>query len=295
MSGADLLEDTFSGHGTTAGYDAGCRSLGGCPGKDGPWAQTCTTAKSRSRMEFGYSKAVGNGREVEFLQREADARAETAKPKSKVEAAKRSQHKEHRVPVPTARPKPPAPTPVPEELQQWPDEVAPHPAGAEPPAGSLAKSQGAFASHPKQRDHALATASEEYPMGLTLTGEPRRRCAPGTVLIEGVLRRSDDATDELTAVPPAPEVIAEEPEPTAPTPAPAADEQVVLAVEEPVVEEEPRPRGKRVLDEAVRTLAESLELQRALAEIGERALRTIRIEINHLRRETAARESNEEQ
>lgn len=189
MSGADLLEDAFSGHGTTAGYDAGCRSLGGCPGKDGPWAQTCTTAKSRSRMEFGYSKAVGNGREVEFLQREADARAEAAKPKPKVTAAKRAQHKEH----------------------------------------------------PVQ----------------------------------------------------APEVIADGPEPTAHTPAPA-DERVVLADEEPAVAEEPRPRGKRVLDDAVRTLAESLELQRALAEIGERALRTVRIEINHLRNEAAAQKSSGE-
>ena len=192
MNGADLLEDSFSGHGTTAGHDAGCRSLGGCPGKDGPWAQTCMTAKSRSRMEFGYSKAVGNGREVEFLQREAEARTEAAKPKPKVAAAKRAQQKEHRVP--------------------------------------------------------------------------------------------------------APEVIAEEPEPTAPTPAAAqTEEPVVLTDEEPAVAEEPRPRGKRVLDDAVRTLAESLELQRALAEIGERALRTIRIEINHLRREAAAHESNEEQ
>lgn len=193
MSGADLLKDSFSGHGTTAGYDAGCRSLGGCTGKDGPWAQTCTTAKSRSRMEFGYSKAVGNGREVEFLQREAEARTEAAKPKPKpkVAAAKRAQQKEHRVP--------------------------------------------------------------------------------------------------------APEVIAEEPEPTAPTPAAAqTDEPVVLTDKEPAVAEEPRPRGKHVLDDAVRTLAESLELQRALSEIGERALRTIRIEINHLRRETAAREANEE-
>ncbi len=67
------------------------------------------------------------------------------------------------------------------------------------------------------------------------------------------------------------------------------------AVEEPGEVDGPRPRGKRVLDDAVRTLAESLELQRALADIGERALRTIRIEINHLRRETAAHENNEEQ
>jgi hypothetical protein len=147
-------------------------------------------------MKFGCSKAVGNGREVEFLQREAAARAEAAKPTTKAAAAKRAQRKEHRVPV-----------------------------------------------------------------------------------------------AEVIA-----EVIAEEPEPTAPAPATAQpDEQVVLAVEQPVVEEEPRPRGKRVLDDAVRTLAESLELQRALAENGERALRTIRIEINHLRREAAARESNEEQ
>jgi hypothetical protein len=289
VSGADLLEDSFSGHGTTAGYDAGCRSLGGCPGKDGPWAQTCMTAKSRSRMEFGYSKAVAKDREVEFLQAEADARTEAVKPTAKVAAAKRSQRKEHRVPVPTARPKPPAPTPVAEELQQWPDEAAPQPACAEPPAGSLAKSQGAFASHPKQRDLALATASKEHPMGLTLTGEPRRRCAPGTVLVEGVLRRSDDEANVLTPGRPVPEGIADGPEPTAPTSAPAADEQVVPAVEEP------RPRGKRVLDDAVRTLTESLELQRALAGIGERALRTIRIEINHQRREIAAHENNEEE
>ncbi|PZE23883.1 hypothetical protein DEI86_13650 [Curtobacterium sp. MCBD17_028] len=80
---------------------------------------------------------------------------------------------------------------------------------------------------------------------------------------------------------------------------PADAQPVMPAVEvveaPPVAEdEEPRPRGKQVLDDAVRTLAEALELQRAIAQIGERALRTIRIEINHLRREVAAHESKQE-
>lgn len=290
MNGADLLEDGVP-HGTTAGYDAGCRSLGGCPGKDGEWAQTCMTAKSRSRMEFGYSKAVAKGREVELLQREADERRTPPPVPAKVARAKTSQQKQHGVPRPVARPRPSAPTPVAADLEQWPEETAPQPEGTR--STSVAKSQGAFASHPKQRDHALATASAEYPMGLTLAGEPRRRCAPGTVLVDGVLRRGDDAANLLTSALPVPEVIAEEPEPTAPIPAPATAESAGGVDEALVDEEEPRPRGKRVLDDAVRTLAESLELQRALAEIGERALRTIRIEINHLRREIAANEEGQ--
>lgn len=93
--------------------------------------------------------------------------------------------------------------------------------------------------------------------------------------------------------PPAPTPVAEEvPAPVPVEPAPAVVHEP--AVVEPELVEEPRPRGKQVLDDAVRTLAESLELQRAIAEIGERALRTIRIEINHMRREAAALENQQE-
>lgn len=118
-------------------------------------------------------------------------------------------------------------------------------------------------------------------MGLTLGGEPRRRCAPGTVLVGGVLRRSDEVTEaelEAAATPPA-------------EPAPEPDD---VADEVPVVEEEPRPHGKCVLDDALRTITEAAELQRALAVITERALRTARVEINHMRREAAALENQQE-
>jgi hypothetical protein len=59
------------------------------------------------------------------------------------------------------------------------------------------------------------------------------------------------------------------------------------------VAEEPKPRGKRVLDDALRTITEAAELQQALAVITERALRAARIEINHMRREAAALENQE--
>jgi hypothetical protein len=93
--------------------------------------------------------------------------------------------------------------------------------------------------------------------------------------------------------PPAPTPVVEEvPAPGPVEPAPSVAHEPSVVEPEPV--ELPRPRGKQVLDDAVRTLAESLELQRAIAEIGERALRTIRIEINHMRREAAALENQQE-
>ncbi len=39
MSAEDLLKEGVE-HGTTIGYAAGCRSLGGCLGKDGPYEQS---------------------------------------------------------------------------------------------------------------------------------------------------------------------------------------------------------------------------------------------------------------
>ncbi|MBF4603727.1 hypothetical protein [Curtobacterium sp. VKM Ac-2884] len=246
MSGADLLEDSFSGHGTTAGYDAGCRSLGGCPGKDGPWAQTCMTAKSRSRMEFGYSKAVAKDREVEFLQAEADARTESVKPTQKVAAAKRAQRKAHRVPAPEViaeEPEPSAPASVPD------------------------------VNHGTTHGYARGCRDAETCPG----GDDGRSCvqAQQDYQREYRARKRAELQEQRGEV----SVVAD---------------VASAVVPEPVVEsvEEPRPRGKRVLDDAMRTLAESLELQRALAEIGERALRSIRIEINHLRREVAAREES---
>lgn len=317
MSALDLLDGSIV-HGTAAGYDAGCHTAGGCPGSSEEFGQTCTEAKTRSRSEFRYGKAVANGREVEYLRAERHPAAQVFRapavdpdiavavdqmqPTSvgeRVAIERTLQDRRDRVevepvvedapaPKPVARRKPVAPTPVAPDLDQWPEPSAPQ------PAGSLAKSRGAFAAHPKQRDHALATATREHPMGLTLTGEPRRRCAPGTVLIEGVLRRSDDAANVLTSAPPAPEAIAES-DPIAPTPDQAeADEPDAVAAEESVEAEEPRPRGKRVLDDALRTLAEAAELQRAIAGIAERALRTARIEINQMRREAAAHENQQE-
>jgi hypothetical protein len=278
MSGHDLYADDFPPHGTTTGYAAGCHSSGACPGKL-ERGQTCVQAHHRYASDWGYRKAVDAGAELSVLELAT----------ADVPVSPRT--------VPVARPKPPAPTPVPEELQQWPDDEPALLTEREIASSScLAKSQGAFASHPKQRDHALATASEEHPMGLTLTGEPRRRCAPGTILVHGVLQAARPWPGDESEVAAAEQMlyvedvtpVAPEPEPE-PVPEPVEDEPA--ADHEPAFDdEEPRPRGKRVLDDAVRTLAESLELQRALAVIGERALRTIRIEINHLRREVAAHE-----
>lgn len=277
MSGADVLG--VEGHGTTQGYAAGCRSLGGCPGKDGPYGQSCMDARRRQMGEWPYTRAVANGREVELLVREVEERTAPPPSSPKVAQAKRAQRKQQGVPLPVARPMPAAPNPVAPDLQQWPEESAPQ------PAGSLAKSQGALASHPKQRDHALATASEEHPMGLTLAGEPRKRCAPGTILVHGVLQ----ATKEWQ--------LADVEEPV-PSEQPAAepfvevnpDQSDIVTPEEPV--EEPRPRGTRVLDDALRTIAESVEMQRAVAAVTERALRTARAEIRALRAESAAREAS---
>lgn len=292
MSGADLFVDGFP-HGTTRGYELGCRGSA-CPAKV-EFGQSCREANIRVASDWGYRKLVQWGASVEE-QRLPEGGMPTApvekpkKPRQGIAAvyAPLGQHKPKADrPKPVPRPMPAPPKPVASELEQWPEESAPQ------PAGLLAKSQGAFASHPKQRDHALATASERFPMGLTLGGEPRRRCAPGTVLVDGVLRRSDEAPT-TAAEAPVPEVVAEEPESTAPTSAPEIAEQPADVHEVSDVEEEPWPRGKRVLDDALRTITEAAELQRALAVITERALRTARVEINHMRREAAALENQQE-
>lgn len=287
MSSADLFEDGFP-HGTARGYELGCRGSA-CPAKV-EFGQSCREANIRVASDWGYRKRVQAGAPVEEQRLPEVAAAPVVKvprPARPVEHRLQeaaSARRDHDVPRPTARPKPAPPTPIAPELQQWREETAPQQEGAR--SSSMAKSRGAFASRSKQRDHALATASEEHPMGLTLNGEPRRRCAPGTVLVAGVLRRAEEVTEaEIAAASAATAIRADAPEAvTEPEPEAAVH----------VEDEEPRPRGKRVLDDAVRTLAESLELQRALAGIGERALRTIRIEINHMRREVAALENQHE-
>lgn len=283
MSSADLFEDGFP-HGTARGYELGCRGSA-CPAKV-EFGQSCREANIRVASDWGYRKLVQGGASLEEQRLPELPTApvvRTAVPVKPIEHVLHERVNARRdldAPKPMPRPKPVPPAPVAPELQQWPEESAPQ------PAGSLAKSQGAFASHPKQRDHALATASTEHPMGLTLNGEPRRRCAPGTVLVGGVLRRADEVPSAVAPQVPAPEVIAEEPEPSAPTPEPeGADE---------TDNDEPRAHGKRVLDDALRTVTEAAELQRALAVITERALRTARIEINHMRREAAALKNQQE-
>lgn len=249
MSGADLLEDGVP-HGTTAGYDAGCRSLGGCPGKDGRWAQTCTAAKSRSRMEFGYSKAVAKGREVELLEREVEARLKPTAVPAEVARAKASQRKQQGVPA----------QPVVEAA-----EVAANAAFRHGTTWGYARGCKDSATCPRGADGRSCTeAQNEYQR-------------------EYRARKKAELREQRA------EVAADVPEPIVEVDPDQTD--VVSPIERP---EEPRPRGKRVLDDALRTLTESLELQRALAEIGERALRTIRIEINHLRRESAAQQNQQE-
>lgn len=271
MSGTDVLG--VEGHGTTQGYAAGCRSLGGCPGKDGPYGQSCMDARRRQMGEWPYARAVANGREVELLAREVEERTSPRSSSPKVAQAKRAQQKQQGVPLPVAEPEPLAPVQVASE------EPAPQ------PSGSLAKSQGAFASHPKQRDHALATATEEHPMGLTLAGEPRKRCAPGTILVHGVLQAAKEWSLGDVAEP----VVPEQPAAESADEVDTGQSDVVMS-EEPV--EEPRPRGTRVLDDALRTIAESVEMQRAVAAVTERALRTARAELRALRTEIAARETS---
>lgn len=270
MSGADVL-GVIEGHGTTQGYAAGCRSLGGCPGKDGPYGQSCMDARRRQMGEWPYARAVANGREVELLVREVEERTAPPSSSPKVARAKRAQRKQQGVPLPVAEPEPLAPVQVASE------EPAPQ------VSGSLAKSQGALASHPKQRDHALATATEEHPMGLTLAGEPRKRCAPGTMLVGGVLRRSENVTEaeiEAAAATAAGEPLVEvDPD----------QSDVVTSVGSV---EEPRPRGTRMLDAALQTIAESVEMQRAVAAVTERALRTARAELRALRAEAARQEES---
>lgn len=276
MSGADLYVDGFP-HGTAQGYQQGCRGSA-CPAKV-EFGQSCREASIRLASDWGYRKLVQRGASVEE-QRLPEGGVQQVpaqkpkKPRQGIAAvyAPLGQHglKADR-PKPVPRPMPAPPTPVASDLQQWPDDEAPQ------PAGSLAKSRGTLASHPKQRDHALATASEQHPMGLTLGGEPRKRCAPGTVLVHGVLQATSEWRME------------------SPEPIPVSEQEPVFepkSVEVPG--EEPRPRGKRVLDDALRTLAEAAEMQRAIAEITERALRTARIEINHMRREAAALETQQE-
>lgn len=269
MNGADLLEDTVA-HGTTAGYEAGCRSTGGCPGADGPWAQTCSAAKTRSRSDWSYGKAVAKDREVEFLEREAAARTEAAKPSAKVVAAKRAQEKQQGVPVPTARPKPPAPTQVPDvdELLEVSAKVA------------------------KPIEHGTVRG---YQRGCRDDcpgdegGYTCRNANRDAQRERAQARREQLAEKRAETAAAAPEPVVVEPEPVVvPEPVPVEPEAAEAVVEEP------RPRGKRVLDDALRTLAEAAEMQRAIAEVMERALRTARIEINHMRRELAALESQQE-
>ncbi len=265
MNGADLLEDTVA-HGTTAGYEAGCRSTGGCPGADGPWAQTCSAAKTRSRSDWQYGKAVGNGREVEFLQREADARVRAAVAKVEGKAATRMARAGTSTPVPTARPKPAAPTPVPDvdELLELPAKVA------------------------KPIEHGTVRG---YQRGCRddCPGDERgytcRNANRDAQRERAQARREQLAEKRAETAPAGPEPVVVEPEPV------VVPEQVPVAPEsEDEVAEEPRPHGKRVLNDALLTLAEAAEMQRAIAEVMERALRTARIEINHMRREAAALE-----
>lgn len=257
MSGHDLYADDFPPHGTTSGYAAGCHSGGACPGKL-ERGQTCVQAQQRYASDWGYRKAVDARQELAFLDGETVA-IEPPKPRAVA-------------PKPVPRPRPPAPAPV-VDVEEASEVVG--------PSISVAKSQGAFASHPKQRDHALATASEEYPMGLTLAGEPRRRCAPGTVLVGGVLRRSDEVTEAELEAAAVPVEAAPEPEP---------EPEVVVAEPTRAAEEQPRPRGRRLLQESLLTLTESIEMQRGVLVVMERALRTTRQEVIQLRKELEEQE-----
>ena len=125
-------------------------------------------------------------------------------------------------------------------------------------------------------------------MGPTLGGEPRRRCTPDTVLAHGALQateawprgnREAEPTEKPTEFEEQPAVI--EPEPV-----------------EVLAKEEPRPRGKRGLDDALRTLAEAAEMQRAIAEISERrsGLRVLRSTtcVARPRRSRTSRRSDEQ-
>ncbi|PZE89965.1 hypothetical protein DEI95_13165 [Curtobacterium sp. MCBD17_008] len=84
--------------------------------------------------------------------------------------------------------------------------------------------------------------------------------------------------------PTAPVEVVEEPMVEAVEPAP--EEQQVPEV----VAELPRPRGHRVLQESLLTLTESIEMQRGVLVVMERALRATRQEVIQLRKELEEQE-----
>lgn len=191
MSGADLLVDGFP-HGTVAGYRQGCKSSGLCPGGYG---QTCTQANVRASADWQYGKALAKDREVEFLEREwsaANAAGDDARPaaevSAKVERAKRLQQRQQGVPLSSPLVVQAEPVPAPE--------VAASGFSRERRANM---SKGAFAAQQRQREHALATASAEHPLGLSLNGQPRKRLAAGTVLFQGRLMLREDAAAAIAA------------------------------------------------------------------------------------------------
>lgn len=204
-------------HGTTEGYRRGCHGSGACPGGYG---QTCAAARTRANADWRYSKAVGNDREVEFLEREHAAATPPAKT-AKVTAAAKQQRKQARVPEANPHEGQPAKAyenPTAEERAREREErrhiergthpdgrpfhapepplpltptIAPapaatgfevHPRRASAQTASKRKSDGQFAAHVKQRAHALATSTPEHPLGLSLNGTPRKRAAAGTAI-----------------------------------------------------------------------------------------------------------------
>lgn len=188
MSGADLLEDSVP-HGTTAGYAAGCRSLGACPGKETPYAQSCLDARRRQVGEYQYARAVAKGREVEFLQREAEERTSASAPSASVVKARRAQEKQQGVPL-TPEPAPAAAAvPVAAELS----------VGGFTAERRANMARGVTEAQERQRAYALATASEEHPLGLALNGEPRKKAAAGTTLFRGRLMTREEAAAAIAA------------------------------------------------------------------------------------------------
>lgn len=256
MSGADVLGGV-EGHGTTLGYAAGCRSLGGCPGKDGPYGQSCMDARRRQMGEWPYARAVANGREVELLAREVEERTAPPSSSPKVAQAKRAQRKNQGLPAAAAA-----------DVEE-PVEVAP----VEAPAPDL--------KHGTTWGYARGCRTAEA----CPKGADGRSCvqAQNEYQREYRARKKAELQEQRAEVP------AADPEPVVEV---APDQSDVVMPEELV--EEPRPRGTRVLDDALRTIAESVEMQRAVAAVTERSLRTARTEIKNMRRELADVRNGEE-
>ncbi|WP_156759536.1 Lsr2 family protein [Microbacterium karelineae] len=106
MSNA-IFDDSIT-HGTPEGYDAGCRSAGGCPART-DHGLTCAEAKTFDAGNYRYRQLRGRGLSPAEIAAQFDFHDDHATQTPPAPVSKPATK-----PKPKARPKPPAPTPAPD-------------------------------------------------------------------------------------------------------------------------------------------------------------------------------------